>query len=106
MSGNVPSRFRKGGALIQNPTERAVATTAGRAAVAQGPVHGADGTLEAIAFDSSATDAAKEVMRFAVHCWTCGCVGRGKGRGSPRPLLTLSCPPIAQGPRRVPHVRD
>jgi ZPR1 zinc finger protein len=72
-SGNEPSRFHKGGALIQNPTERAGLTEQHRRRA--GVVRGAGGISEALIFDSSRTDAAKEVMRFPVDCFHCSTRG-------------------------------
>ena len=70
LSGNVPSKFKKGGALIRNTTQRAELT--GRRG---GVVRGNDGKMEALVFDSSNTDAAKEVMRFPQACFNCSAPG-------------------------------
>ena len=71
-SGNEPSRFHKGGALITTDTARGALTQRNRRA---GAVRGADGALSALIFDSSTTDAAKEVMRFPVTCFHCSTAG-------------------------------
>jgi zinc finger protein len=72
LDGNVPSKFKKGGALITNATERSAATERTRRA---GPVRAADGKVEGIVFDSSRSDAAKELMRFPVECFNCSARG-------------------------------
>lgn len=71
MSGNVPSGFKKGGALIRNDTSRATLTDRRRG----GAVRGKDGRLEGLVFDSSNSDAAKEVMRFPQACFACSHAG-------------------------------
>jgi zinc finger protein len=72
MSGNEPSRFRKGGALIRGDTTRATLTERRRRA---GVVRAPDGRMEALVFDSSNSDAAKEVMRFPQACFSCSAPG-------------------------------
>ena len=70
-SGNVPSGFRKGGALITTDTARGTLTGRNRrAGVERGP-----SGVESLIFDSSSTDAAKEVMRFPVDCFHCSTHG-------------------------------
>jgi ZPR1 zinc finger protein len=73
MSGNVPSGFKKGGALITTDTSRGTLTTQRR--VRGGAVRSADGVLQSLVFDSSHSDAAKEVMRFPQACFNCSAPG-------------------------------
>lgn len=70
-SGNVPSGFRKGGALIDNPTTRAALTEASKTGV----IHDESGGVAALFFESSSTDNAKELMRFRVNCHECISMG-------------------------------
>jgi len=87
--GNVPGRWRKGGALIANDTtEQAAVTAAARsgggaaagAAAAGGRRRGKaappkPGALATLFFDSSASGGEKELMRFPVDCTNCGAAG-------------------------------
>ncbi|RYG49457.1 ZPR1 zinc finger domain-containing protein [archaeon] len=72
LDGNVPGKFKKGGALIQNPTERGAQTERVRRAEA---VRDDSGALSGLVFDSSSSDAAKEVMRFPTNCTNCSAKG-------------------------------
>ena len=67
MSGNTPSGFTKGGAHIRGVTARASASGAAKARA--GP------SGAGLVFDSSTSDAPKEVMRFAADCFACSAPG-------------------------------
>ena len=69
LTGNLPDgRFKKGGALIR-PSGPAASRARG------GAVRGSDGRLQSLVFDSSHSDAAKEVMRFPADCFGCSAAG-------------------------------
>ena len=70
-TGNTPSGFQKGGALITTDTARGKLTDRNRRA---GVVHSGGG-VESLIFDSSSSDAAKEIMRFPVDCFNCSAHG-------------------------------
>jgi len=72
MSGNVPGGFKKGGALINRATDRASLTNSSRRA---GAVHDASGRLAGLIFDSSSSDATKEVLTFPQDCFNCSAKG-------------------------------
>ena len=71
LSGNVPSAFKKGGALISATTERADVTDRARAGV----TYGTDGKIAGLMFDSSTSESAAEAMRFPVPCHNCSAMG-------------------------------
>jgi zinc finger protein len=61
-SGDASAAEDKAGGLITTETDRARASA----------VRDADGKLEGLIFDSSASDMKKEVMKFPVDCYACG----------------------------------
>jgi zinc finger protein len=74
MSGNVPSGFKKGGAQIKRPTDRAAAS-GDAPRMRAGITRDASGGISSFMFDSSASSNAAEAIRFAVDCHNCGLAG-------------------------------
>ena len=72
MSGNVPGGFKKGGALITRPTERAVLTDNARA---RAGIIGDGTAFPSVVFDSSATGAERDIMLFPQDCFNCSAAG-------------------------------
>jgi len=72
MSGNVPGGFKKGGALITRPTERAVLTDSARA---RAGIIGDGTAFPSVVFDSSATGAERDIMLFPQDCFNCSAAG-------------------------------
>lgn len=75
MSGNTPSTFKKGGAQIKRPTERAAASGDAPRMRAGITRDAETGGITSFMFDSSASSAAAEAIRFAVDCHNCGLAG-------------------------------
>jgi ZPR1 zinc finger protein len=72
MSGNVPGGFKKGGALITRPTERAVLTDSVRS---RAGIIGEGTAFPSVVFDSSATGGERDIMLFPQDCFNCSAAG-------------------------------